>query len=64
MGSADAATGNKRINQKLSEDRANAVYNALVNKFGVNASQLEVIANGDQKEPFDKPVLNRVVILE
>ncbi|NCC45577.1 MAG: OmpA family protein [Bacteroidia bacterium] len=64
LGSADAATGNKRINQKLSEDRAQAVYNALVNKFGVDASKLEVIAKGDQDEPFDKPILNRVVILE
>lgn len=64
MGSADKATGNKRINLKLSQDRANAVYNALVNKFGVNPDQLEVIAKGDENEPFNKPVLNRVVILE
>jgi outer membrane protein OmpA-like peptidoglycan-associated protein len=64
LGSADKATGNKRINMKLSQDRANSVYNALVNKFGVNPSQLEVIAKGDENEPFDKPVLNRVVILE
>lgn len=64
LGSADKATGNKRINMKLSQDRANSVYNALVNKFGVNPAQLEVIAKGDENEPFDKPVLNRVVILE
>jgi outer membrane protein OmpA-like peptidoglycan-associated protein len=64
MGSADKATGSKKINMKISQDRANAVYNALVNKFGVNPSQLEVIAKGDENEPFGKPVLNRVVILE
>lgn len=64
MGSADKATGSKRYNMKLSQDRADAVYNALVNKFGVNGNQLEVIAKGDENEPFDKPVLNRVVILE
>ncbi len=64
MGSADAATGNRRINMKLSEDRANSVYKALVEKFGVNSNQLQVIAKGDQDEPFDKPILNRVVILE
>jgi outer membrane protein OmpA-like peptidoglycan-associated protein len=64
MGSADKATGNKKINKKLSEDRANRVYDALVNKFGVNPNQLEIIAKGDENEPFDKPVLNRVVILE
>lgn len=64
LGSADKETGNKRINKKLSQDRANHVYDALVNKFGVNPNQLEVIAKGDENEPFDKPVLNRVVILE
>jgi len=64
LGSADKATGTKKINQKLSEGRANAVYDALVNKFGVNPSQLEVIAKGDNNEPFGKPILNRVVILE
>jgi outer membrane protein OmpA-like peptidoglycan-associated protein len=64
LGSADKATGSKKINMKISQDRANAVYNALVNKFGVNPAQLEVIAKGDENEPFAKPVLNRVVILE
>ncbi|MFA6334718.1 MAG: OmpA family protein [Bacteroidales bacterium] len=64
LGSADKATGNKKINMKLSKDRANRVYDALVNKFGVNPNQLEVIAKGDENEPFNKPVLNRVVILE
>ena len=64
MGSADKATGNKKLNMKISQSRADAVYNALVNKFGVNPSQLEVIAKGDENEPFGKPVLNRVVILE
>ncbi|MDD3990268.1 MAG: OmpA family protein [Bacteroidales bacterium] len=64
LGSADKATGSKKINQKLSEGRASAVYDALVNKFGVDPSKLEVIAKGDENEPFDKPVLNRVVILE
>lgn len=64
LGSADKATGNKKLNMKLSEARANSVYNALVNKFGVNPSQLEVIAKGDQDEPYSKPVLNRVVILQ
>jgi len=64
MGSADKATGNKKLNQKLSQNRADAVYSALVNKFGVNGNQLQVIAKGEENEPFDKPILNRVVILE
>jgi outer membrane protein OmpA-like peptidoglycan-associated protein len=64
MGSADKETGNKKYNMKLSQDRANRVYDVLVNKFGVNPSQLEVIAKGQENEPFDKSVLNRVVIVE
>ena len=64
MGSADKETGNKKINQKLSEQRAKNVYDALVNKFGVNPSQLEIIAKGDTNEPYNKPVLNRVVDIE
>jgi outer membrane protein OmpA-like peptidoglycan-associated protein len=64
MGSADKETGNKKYNMKLSEQRANRVYDVLVNKFGVNPSQLEVIAKGQENEPFNKPVLNRVVILD
>ena len=64
QGSADKATGNARINQTLSEKRANRVYDVLVNKFGVNPTQLEVIAKGDKDEPLGKPVLNRVVIVE
>ena len=64
QGSADKATGNARINQTLSEKRANRVYDVLVNKFGVNPGQLEVIAKGDKDEPFGKPALNRVVIVE
>ncbi|MCK9627556.1 MAG: OmpA family protein [Bacteroidales bacterium] len=64
MGSADKETGNKKINQKLSEQRAKNVYDALVNKFGVNPSQLEIIAKGDTDEPYNKPVLNRVVVIE
>ncbi len=64
MGSADSATGSKKFNQKLSQDRADAVYNALVNKFGVDANKMEVIAKGQENEPFGKPILNRVVILE
>jgi outer membrane protein OmpA-like peptidoglycan-associated protein len=64
LGSADKATGSKKINLRLSEQRAKAVYDALVNKFGVNPSQLEIIAKGDENEPFNKPMLNRVVVLE
>ena len=64
LGSADKETGNKKINMRLSQERATHVYEALVNKFGVNPGQLEIIAKGDENEPFGKPILNRVAILD
>ncbi len=64
VGSADKATGSAKRNQQLSEMRAQAVYDALVNKFGVNKNQLQIVAKGSNDEPFDKPVLNRVTIIE
>lgn len=63
-GYADKQTGNKKINKKLSEDRVNRVYDALVNKFGVNPSQLQKVAFGDEQQPFGTAPLNCVVIVE
>lgn len=64
LGSADHNTGTKKFNQTLSEKRARRVLDVLVNKFGVDPSKLEVIAKGEENEPFGKAVLNRVVIVE
>ena len=63
--SADKQTGSPVFNQRLSEQRAQAVYDELV-KNGVNSSQLRLnpvggVANPDAK--FDKPLLNRVAII-
>ena len=62
-GFADKGTGTVSINQKLSEKRAQAVYDALVAE-GVNPNQLEKIAMGGTDPMFEKGYLNRVVILE
>ena len=59
----DEATGSAKWNQKLSEERAQAVYDALV-KEGVNKDQLELIGFGGTANMFGKNFLNRVVILE
>lgn len=64
IGSADKATGSAARNQQLSQERAQAVYDLLVKKYGVDPKQLEIVANGDRDEPFGQPVLNRVVIVE
>ena len=62
-GYADKATGSVAFNQALSEKRARSVADALVKKFGVNASQLEVVGKGGVSDFSDK-VMNRVVIVE
>ena len=62
-GYADKATGSASINQKLSEKRAQAVYDALI-KEGVDKDQLELVGFGGTANMFGKNYLNRVVILE
>lgn len=62
-GYADKATGSAKLNQRLSEKRAQAVYDALL-KEGVNSDQLELIGFGGTENMFNKNYLNRVVILE
>lgn len=62
-GYADAATGNKKINDRLSEERAKAVYDCLINEFGVNPNQLRMEAKGGVENMFyDDPALSRAVI--
>ncbi|MCD8186002.1 MAG: OmpA family protein [Rikenellaceae bacterium] len=63
FGSADKETGNPTINRRLSEQRAQVVYDELV-KNGVNANQLRMNPVGDTQAEFDKPVLNRVAIVQ
>ena len=62
-GYADKATGSASWNQKLSEKRAQVVYDALVAE-GVDKDQLELIGFGGTENMFGKNLLNRVVILE
>lgn len=62
-GYADKASGSEATNKKLSEARAQAVYDALI-KEGVNKDQLETIGFGGTKDMFGQAYLNRVVILE
>lgn len=62
-GYADAATGNKDINDRLSKERAQAVFDCLVNEFGVNPDQLRMEAKGGVENMFyDDPALSRAVI--
>lgn len=60
-GYADKGTGNAVINQRLSVQRANAVYNALL-KQNIAASRIIKDAKGDTVQPFANNDDNRVVI--
>ena len=62
-GYCDKATGSVAGNQKLSEKRAQAVYDALIAE-GVSADQLEFVGFGGTDNMFGKNFLNRVVIVE
>ena len=62
-GSADKQTGNAKGNQKISEQRVDAVK-ALLEKLGANAGNIETVANGDTKNVFDTPAKNRCVVIE
>ena len=63
-GYADKATGSVKTNQKLSEKRAKAVYDALV-KAGVSESQIEWKGLGGQPNMFQNSrALTRVVLIE
>lgn len=62
-GYADKGTGTPAINNRLSKARAEAIFDVLVNEFGVSPSQLEVSHEGGVDNMFyDDPRLSRAVI--
>lgn len=64
LGYADKATGSAKYNQKLSERRAKAVYDALV-KAGVSESQIEYKGMGGSANLWNNSAaLTRVVVIE
>ncbi len=60
-GYADKNTGNATINQRISQQRANAVYNELL-KQKISANRIIKNAKGDTEQPFKANDDNRVVI--
>ena len=62
--SADKDTGNRELNQRLSEQRMEYVYDLLKNKYGVAPERLVRKAEGDTNNRFAEPELNRAVIVE
>jgi len=61
IGSADKATGNSTINQRLSEQRVEALRRVLIEKYGVPVSHITVDPQGDRQNVFKEASPNRAV---
>ena len=63
-GYADKGTGTPATNERLSKERAEAIYNVLVREFGVPASQLTISNYGGVENMYyNDPRLSRAVIV-
>ncbi|MBD5215609.1 MAG: OmpA family protein [Bacteroidales bacterium] len=62
VGYADKDTGTSDYNMALSKRRAQSVYDALVNKYGINPDRLSIQAEGSSQQPYDVNNWNRIVI--
>ncbi len=61
-GYADKDTGTSDYNMGLSKRRAEAVKNALVDKYGIAPERLSIQAEGSNVQPYDVNNWNRIVI--
>ena len=62
-GYADKGTGNKAINLRLAKNRAAAVVDVLVNKYGISKSRIIAKSMDESMEqPYNDPIQNRVAI--
>ncbi len=65
IGSADKQTGNDRINHYLSKGRAERVYKALVEEFGIEPERLKIEYRGGVDYMFyNDNTLSRAVIIK
>lgn len=63
-GYADSGTGTPQINDRLSRERSDAIYNVLVREFGVSPAQLvKDYKGGVENMYYDDPRLSRAVIV-
>lgn len=61
-GYADKDTGTSDYNMKLSERRAQAVYDALTKTYGIDPSRLTISPEGSATQVYDTNAWNRIVI--
>jgi outer membrane protein OmpA-like peptidoglycan-associated protein len=62
-GYADKGTGNAKINQRLSKERAQGITAKLVNIHGINPANITTLWKGDTVQPFAENDKNRCVII-
>lgn len=62
VGYADKKTGTASINNKLSEKRAKAVANSLINKYNIASDRVSVEWKGSSEQPYKENAWNRVAI--
>ncbi|MBD5189402.1 MAG: OmpA family protein [Bacteroidales bacterium] len=62
VGYADKDTGTAEYNLQLSEKRANAVADALVENYGIDRNRLTVKYDGSDVQPYSTNDWNRIVI--
>lgn len=63
-GQADKGTGNKELNERLSQERAQAVFDCLTKEFGISEKQLRIVANGGVDNMYyNDPSMSRSVIV-
>ena len=63
-GYADEGTGTVKINERLSRERAQSVYDCLVNEFGVKPEKLATDFKGGVENMFyDDAILSRSVVV-
>lgn len=64
VGLCDKGTGTDKINNPLSEKRANLVKNILVKTYKIPADRINCIGKGSTIQPYEVPELNRVAVCD
>ncbi|MDL2247684.1 OmpA family protein, partial [Bacteroides sp. OttesenSCG-928-J23] len=63
-GYADSSTGSQQTNQRLSEQRAKAVVDALVGLHNISRDRFVKVEGMGGVDGFEKAYLNRMVLIE
>lgn len=64
VGYADKGTGTPKVNAKYAQKRAEECKKVLVEKYGCDASRIDIDSKGDTVQPFPENDENRCVIID